>query len=296
MKAGFIGLGAMGLSMARNLARAGLLAGVWNRSAGKAELLAAETGTRAFETPAALAAACDIVVMCVSADADVLEMVDAILPAIASGSVVIDCSTVSGDTAREAASRLAARGAAFLDCPVSGGVEGARNGTLTIMCGGDVEAFERARPALEAMGRTVTHMGPSGFGQATKAVNQILCAGAIEAAGEAMAFAHAEGLPLDKVIETLGQGAGASWYFVNRAPYMARGAFPAGFRVRLHVKDLGICRQMAARHGAPLPVAERALELYRRLIDEGYGDEDISAVYRLKAAMFDSPPGTGRDD
>jgi 3-hydroxyisobutyrate dehydrogenase len=290
MKAGFIGLGAMGLPMARNLAGAGLLAGAWNRSSGKAETLAADTGARAFCSPAELAAACDAIVMCVSADADVLEMVDAIAPALTAGCIVIDCSTVGADTAREAAARLAARGVAFLDCPVSGGVEGARAGTLAIMCGGEAEAFERARPVLGAMGRTVVHMGPSGFGQATKATNQIMCAGIIEAVGEAMAFARAEGLPLGRVIETLGQGAGSSWYFVHRAPYMARGEFPAGFRVRLHAKDLDICREMASRRGAPLPVAERALELYRRLIDEGHGDEDISAVFRLKAGMFDRGP------
>lgn len=291
MKAGFIGLGAMGLPMARSLARAGRLAGAWNRSVDKAAALAAETGAPAFESPAALAASCDAVVTCVSADADVLEVVDAIAPALAPGRIVIDCSTVSAATAREAARRLAARGAVFLDCPVSGGVEGARAGTLAIMCGGDAAAFERARPVLEAMGRTVVHMGPSGYGQATKATNQIMCAGIIEAVGEAMAFARAEGLPLDKVIETLGKGAGSSWYFVQRAPYMARGEFPAGFRVRLHAKDLRICQDMAARHGAPLPVAERALALYRRLIEQGHGDEDISAVYRLKAELFRSGPG-----
>ncbi len=283
----------MGLPMARNLARAGLLAGAWNRSSDKAEALSTETGTRAFGSPAELAAACDAVVMCVSADTDVLEVVHAISPALAADRIVIDCSTVSADTAREAASWLAARGVAFLDCPVSGGVEGAKAGTLAIMCGGDESAFEQALPLLRAMGRTVVRMGPSGFGQATKATNQIMCAGIIEAVGEAMAFARAEGLPLERVIETLGQGAGSSWYFVHRAPYMARGEFPAGFRVRLHAKDLGICREMAARRGALLPVAERALELYRRLIEEGHGDEDISAVFRLKAGMFDRGPDRG---
>ena len=280
----------MGLPMARNLAHAGLLAGAWNRSGGKAEALAAETQTRAFGSPAELAAASDAVILCVSADADVLEIVDAILPSVPAGGIVIDCSTVGADTAREAAARLATRGAAFLDCPVSGGVEGAKSGSLAIMCGGDPAAFERARPLLQALGRTVVHMGPSGSGQATKATNQIMCAGIIEAVGEAMAFARAEGLPLERVIEILGQGAGSSWYFVHRAPFMARGEFPAGFRVRLHAKDLAICRDMAAKHGAPLPVAERALELYRRLIAEGHGDEDISAVFRLKAALFDRDP------
>ena len=286
MQAGFIGLGAMGQHMARNLRRAGLLAGAWNRTAAKAESLAAETGCRAYRTPAELAAACDVVVTCVSADADLLAVVDAMRPTLRKGSIVIDCSTVAADTAREAAKRIAAVGSDFLDCPVSGGVEGARNATLAIMCGGDAAAFERARAVLQALGKTVVRMGGSGTGQATKATNQILCAGAIQVAAEAMAFARAEGLPLDRVIEILGKGAGSSWYFVNRAPYMARGEYPAGFRVRLHDKDLRICREMAARHGAVLPVVEATLADYARLLADGHGEEDISAIFRLKAAIF----------
>ena len=276
----------MGQGMARNLHKAGLLAAVWNRSQPKAEALAAETGAQAATDPAAVAAAVEVLVLCVSADGDVLDVIDALLPGAHPGLTVVDCSTVSADTAREAAARLAARGAAFLDCPVSGGVEGARDGTLAIMCGGSAEAFERARPALAALGRTVTLMGPTGFGQATKATNQILCAGVIQAVAEAMAFAKAEGLPLDKVIETLGKGAGSSWYFVNRAPFMARGSYPAGFRVRLHDKDLGICHDMAARHGAQLPIVEATRIHYRRLIETGHGDEDISTIVRLKDALF----------
>ncbi len=286
MKAGFIGLGAMGQHMARNLHRAGLLAGAWNRTASKAEAVAAETGTRAFASPAELAAACGFVVTCVSADDDLLAVVAALLPALKRGSIVIDCSTVAADTARAAASRLAEAGASFLDCPVSGGVEGARNATLAIMCGGDEEAFERALPLLRALGQTVVRMGPSGAGQATKATNQILCAGAIQVAAEAMAFAQAEGLPLDRVIEILGKGAGSSWYFVHRAPFMARGEYPAGFRVRLHEKDLRICREMAARHGAVLPVVETTLADYARLLASGHGEEDISVIFRLKAPLF----------
>jgi 3-hydroxyisobutyrate dehydrogenase len=293
MKTGFIGLGAMGLPMARNLARAGLLAGAWNRSPGAAAALAAETGVRAFEDAAALAADCDTVVLCVSADRDVLELVERIRPALRPGSIVIDCSTVSAETARTAAASLAAGDVAFLDCPVSGGVEGARQGTLAIMCGGEAGTFERARPVLEAMGRTVVLLGPTGFGQATKATNQIMCAGIIQAVGEAMAFARAEGLPLDKVIDTLGKGAGSSWYFVHRAPYMARGEYPAGFKVRLHEKDLKICRDMAARHGAQLPIVETTLAHYRRLIETGHGDEDISTLFRLKAALFPERKAAG---
>jgi len=287
MKTGFIGLGAMGMHMAHNLHKAGLLAGAWNRTQAKATALAAATGCRSYDSPAALAADCDAIVMCVSADGDVLAVVAELCTTIRAGSLVIDCSTVSAGTARHAADSLAAHGCAFLDCPVSGGVEGARDATLAIMCGGDAAAFERARPILGAMGRTVVHLGPSGFGQATKATNQIMCAGIIQAVGEAMAFARSEGLPLERVIETLGKGAGSSWYFVNRAPYMAREHFPAGFRVRLHQKDLGICRDMAARHGATLPVVESTLAQYAELIAEGHGDEDISSIYRLKSRLFE---------
>ena len=287
MKTGFIGLGAMGLPMAANLARAGLLQGAWNRDPAKAAALAAQTGARVYDSPEELAADVDAVVLCVSADQDVLHLVGRIRPSLRPGAIVIDCSTVSAETARSAAEQLGASGVAFLDCPVSGGVEGARKGTLAIMCGGDAGAFERARPVLEAMGRTVVHLGPTGFGQATKATNQIMCAGIIQAVGEAMAFARAEGLPLERVIETLGQGAGSSWYFVHRAPFMARAEYPAGFRVRLHEKDLRICREMAARRGARLPVVETTLMHYRSLIEAGHGDEDISTIFRLKAALFD---------
>jgi 3-hydroxyisobutyrate dehydrogenase len=286
MKAGFIGLGAMGQHMARNLHRAGLLAGAWNRTAEKAAALAAETGCVAFPSLPELAAACGAVVSCVSADDDLLAVVDALRPTLKPGSIVIDCSTVAADTARAAARRLAEVGSAFLDCPVSGGVEGARNATLAIMCGGDEAAFDRAKPLLEALGKTVVRMGPSGAGQATKATNQILCAGAIQVAAEAMAFAEAEGLPLERVIEILGKGAGASWYFVHRAPFMARGEYPAGFRVRLHEKDLRICRDMAARHGASLQSVESTLADYARLIADGRGEEDISTIFRLKRPLF----------
>ncbi|MGE0031965.1 MAG: NAD(P)-dependent oxidoreductase [Steroidobacteraceae bacterium] len=286
MTVGFIGLGAMGQHMARNLHRAGLLTGAWNRTATKTEALAAQTGCRIFGTPAELAAACDFIVTCVSADQDLLAIVDALCPALHKDAIVIDCSTVAADTAREASKRLGTAGAALLDCPVSGGVEGAKNATLAIMCGGEPAIFERARPVLAALGKTAVLMGPSGAGQATKATNQILCAGAIQAASEAMAFAQAEGLPLDKVIEILGGGAGSSWYFVNRAPFMARGAYPAGFRVRLHDKDLRICREMAARHGAVMPVVETTIADYARLLAAGHGEEDISTIFRLKAPLF----------
>jgi len=292
MRVGFLGLGAMGAPMARNLHRAGMLEGVWNRSADKAQTLASELAVEASADPATLAARCDALVLCVSAESDVLEVVGQLLPVVRPGTLVIDCSTVSAATARSAAASLGAGGASFLDCPVSGGVEGAQKGTLAIMCGGHEADFERARPVLEAMGRTVRRFGGHGAGQATKATNQIMCAGIIRAVAETMAFARAQQLPLDQVVETLGQGAGASWYFVNRAPFMIREHFPAGFRVRLHEKDLRICRDMAAASGVVLPVVEDVLREYAELIRRGYGDEDISAMYRLKHELFAATPKT----
>lgn len=276
----------MGLGMARNLHKQGLLSAVWNRTAEKATALAQETGCQAVGKLAELAPLCDVIVTCVSADADVLAVIDELLPVIKPDAIVIDCSTISADTARTAAHRLHKAGGQFLDAPVSGGTEGARDGTLAVMVGGDEKAFERAQPVLQAMGKAVTHFGASGSGQAAKATNQIMCAGVIQAVAEAMAFAKSEDLPLDRLIDTLGKGAGSSWYFVNRAPNILRDSYPAGFRVKLHEKDLKICRAMAARHGVQLPLIEMTLVHYRRLIEQGHGDEDISTLFRLKDAMF----------
>jgi len=286
MKAGFIGLGAMGEPMASNLARAGRLAGVFNRTGTRARQFSAATGVPAFPDPAALARACDAIVLCVSADADVLEVVDRLGAGLEPGGLVIDCSTVAADTAREAARRLASRGAEFLDCPVSGGTEGAREGTLAVMAGGDPAAFERARPLLEVLGRHVHHLGPVGAGQATKATNQIMVAGINQAVSEALAFAAAQDLPLARVIDILRKGAAASWFLTHRGPNMVAGRYPLGFKVALHAKDLEICRAMAARQGVQLPVVEMTLFHYRRLLAEAHGDEDISSLFRLKSALF----------
>lgn len=276
----------MGAHMARNLHRAGLLTGVWNRTAGKAAALASELHCIAFASLSELAGNCEAVVICVSADDDLRAVVAGLEPGLNPNMIVMDCSTVSSGTARDIHAQLGSLGVAFLDCPVSGGVEGARTASLAIMVGGDEPQFQRAQPILAAMGKTVAYLGPSGAGQAAKATNQIMCAGIIQAVGEAMAFAHAEGLPLDRLIELLGKGAGSSWYFVNRAPFMAHEQYPAGFRVRLHAKDLRICRDMAARHGAQLPVVESTLAQYAQLIVQGFGDEDISSIYRLKSRLF----------
>jgi 3-hydroxyisobutyrate dehydrogenase len=290
MQTGFVGLGAMGAHMARNLHRAGLLTGVWNRTTDKATALAAELKVHAFASLTELAGNCEAVVICVSADDDLRAVIKDLEPGLSPNMIVMDCSTVAKDTEREIYGRLSELGVGFLDCPVSGGVEGARTASLAIMVGGDEPVFTRAQPILEKLGKAVAFMGSSGAGQAAKATNQIMCAGIIQAVGEAMAFAHAEGLPLKRVIDVLGKGAGSSWYFVNRAPFMANNSFPAGFRVRLHDKDLRICRAMASQQGAVLPLVESTLAQYETLIAEGFGDEDISAVYRLKSKLFPPKP------
>jgi 3-hydroxyisobutyrate dehydrogenase len=292
MRTGFVGLGAMGTSMARNLHRAGLLHGVWNRSGDKARTLAAELQCAAPPQLTDLARACEVLVMCVSADRDVLSLVATMAPALRPNSIVIDCSTVGADTARAAGAQLAGHEVEFLDAPVSGGVEGAAKGTLAIMVGGKEQVLERARPVLKAMGATITHFGAQGSGQAAKATNQIMVAGIIRANAEALAFAAAHGLDLGKVIGTLGHGAAANWYLTHRGPNMERGAYPPGFRVRLHQKDLNICHDMARARGAELPVVEATLNDYAQLIAAGYGDEDISAIYRLKTELFAQPKAT----
>ena len=278
MNAGMIGLGAMGLGMARNLAKAGYLTAVYNRTAAKT----AEFKVAAYQSPEALAAEVDIVLMCVSADQDVLSLVEAIAKTIRPGSIVVDMSTVSSETAKKAAACLAEKQVDFLDAPVSGGVEGAKNGTLAVMVGGDVEALEKARPVLEAMAGRIIHMGATGSGQATKAVNQIMCAGINQAVTEALAFAQAQGLAMDKVIDVISGGASGNWFLQHRGTTMTHGTFAPGFKLALHHKDLKICQTMAAQAGVQIPLTDITVADYEQLMLEGYGDEDISALYRLK--------------
>lgn len=285
---GFIGLGAMGAPMAANLNRAGALAAVWNRTPAKAQSVADELGVGVAESPAALAQQVDAILLCVSADADVLAVIEALEPGLRPGQVVIDHSTVQPQTAQAAAARLAARGVDFLDAPVSGGVEGARRGTLALMVGGEAGVLERVRPLLEALGQRIEHMGTVGSGQATKAVNQIMAAGINQAVTEALAFAEAHDLPLEQVIEVVGAGAAGNWFLSHRGPGMTRGSFEPGFKLALHLKDLTICRAMAGALDAELPLVERTLEDYRRLLQAGFGEEDISALYREKRKLFES--------
>ncbi len=287
MKTGFIGLGAMGYAMAANLHRAGLLGGVYNRTTETAERFAKAYDVVRAERPADLADSCDAIVLCVSADDDLLAMVDALADRLTERHIVIDCSTVASDSAREAAARVGAHAAAFLDAPVSGGTEGAQKGTLSLMVGGDTHVFERALPVLEAMGRTITHMGEVGAGQATKAVNQVMCAGINQAVCEALRFGEALDLPMEKVVDVVGAGAAGNWFVSHRGKTMARGSYAPGFKLALHHKDLRICEHMAAVNGGRLPLTEQTRLEYETLMDAGHGDEDISALYRSRDGMFE---------
>jgi len=286
MKTGIIGLGAMGAPMARNLHQAGHLAAIWNRTPDKARQLSDELGVTVAASPAALAEDCELIILSVSADADVLAMIEALIPGLQPGSVVLDTSTVSRETAKQAAQMLAAIDVAFLDAPVSGGIEGAQKGTLAMMIGGDAEMLKRIRPVLESIAGRVAHMGPLGSGQATKAVNQVMAAGINQAVTEALAFAESLDLPLEQVIEVVGSGAAGNWFLTHRGPTMTQGKFDPGFRVALHHKDLAICKQMAAEFEVAMPLVEMTLIHYRRLMEAGFGDEDISALYREKRRLF----------
>jgi 3-hydroxyisobutyrate dehydrogenase len=278
MKAGMIGLGAMGLGMARNLAKAGFLKAVYNRTAAKT----AEFTVAVFDSPEALAAEVDVVLLCVSADQDVLSVIEAIALTLKPGSIVVDMSTVSSETAQKAAAILANKQVDFLDAPVSGGVEGAKNGTLAMMVGGEERALEKVRPVLEAMAARIIYMGATGSGQATKAVNQIMCAGINQAVTEALAFGQAQGLEMEKVINVISGGASGNWFLAHRGSTMTQGTFAPGFKLALHHKDLKICQTMAAQADVAIPLSDMTVINYEQLMQDGYGDEDISALYRLK--------------
>ncbi|MGZ4958303.1 MAG: NAD(P)-dependent oxidoreductase [Methylomonas sp.] len=282
MRVGMIGLGSMGFGLARNLAKAGYLSAVYNRTGVKAEALAAELNVIACPTPEALAEKVEVVFVCVSADQDVLEVVSAIVQTAKPGSTVVDMSTVSSNTAKQAAAILKARQVGFLDAPVSGGVEGANKGTLAMMVGGDSEVLERVRPILEAVSARIEYMGTCGAGQACKAVNQIMAAGINQAVTEALAFAEAQGLDLEKVIDVVSGGAAGNWFLQHRGRTMTQGIFRPGFKLALHHKDLLICRQMAEQAEVACPLTETTLAGYAQLMQQGLGDEDISALYRLK--------------
>lgn len=287
MNCGVIGLGAMGAPMALNLHRAGFLSAVWNRTPARSQRLKASTNVQVAQSPADLAARCALIIISVSRDADLGDVVQALLPGLRPGTVVVDTSTTASNTAQTMAKIIAAQGAHFLDAPVSGGVEGARRGTLVMMIGGDTAVVEQARAPLSAIASRMVHMGPIGSGQATKAVNQIMAAGINQAVTEALAFGRAMGLPMDKVVDVVRGGAAGNWFLEHRGLTMLREQFEPGFQVALHHKDLNICKAMAEANGFAAPcVVQNTLADYGSLMREGWGQEDISALFRLKEQWY----------
>jgi 3-hydroxyisobutyrate dehydrogenase len=279
---GFVGLGTMGGAMAANLASAGFPLTVWNRTPGRAGPLV-ERGATAAPTPAAVAKASDVIVTCVSDTPDVEKVLfgqDGIADGARKGLLVIDCSTISPSAERDFAARLAQLGVNLVDAPVSGGSEGAQNATLTIFVGGNAAGFERAYPILSAMGKTITHVGPIGSGQAVKAVNQVILAGTYLGVAEGIVLALKAGLDVRQVVEALGGGAAQSWVLANRSERMTKNDYPLGFKVALHRKDLAIALEMANQLGAGLPVTALTAEFESELIKKGHGDDDVSAVAR----------------
>jgi len=289
MKVGFIGLGAMGEGMAANLYQAGNLHYVWNRSSDRSKQFAQQCPVPIAADIAELASQSDLIITSVSADDDLREIISAMLPELRKGATIVDTSTVSALTVKALATLLAEQDVALLDAPVSGGVEGARKGSLVMMVGGDKQALEKVRPVLDTMTAKITWMGESGTGQATKAVNQIMAAGINQAVTEALAFAEAMELSLEDVIDVISNGAAGNWFLQHRGNTMVKGEFGSGFKIDLHKKDLDLCREMVesvSETDMRLPIIEMTRLHYERLQQAGYGEEDISALYRLKREMF----------
>jgi 3-hydroxyisobutyrate dehydrogenase len=279
MRVGFVGLGTMGAPMARNVLSAGHDVIVHNRTRSREEPLA-ELGASRASTPAEASSGADVVVTVVSDTPDVEAVLfgeSGVASGAAEGTVVVDMSTISADATRGFGERLATTGVRLVDAPVSGGSEGAEKGTLTIMCGGVAQDVDRVRPVLEAMGAKITHVGPLGSGQLTKAVNQVIIAGYFQALAEGMVLAMATGLDTDKVIEAISAGMCRSAVLDMRAANMIEDTYPLGFKLSLHLKDLGIALESARRAGAELPLAAMVQEIEQRLVATR-GDEDMSVL------------------
>lgn len=282
MKVTFIGLGTMGAGMASNILKAGHELTVHNRTREKEKILAA-AGARSAASPREAASGAEIIVICVSDTPDVEEIVlgdDGVIHGASAGAVVVDMSTISPTATRRMAAKLGDKGIKMLDAPVSGGSEGAQNGTLAIMVGGDAADFETALPILEAMGKTVTHVGAIGAGQFTKAINQIIITGTYLTVAEGLTLGIKAGLDMNKVIQAISGGAANSWVLQNRAMNVVDNTYPLGFRVRLHQKDLKIALDVARELGVTLPATALVAQIENGLIAQGYGDEDISALAR----------------
>jgi 3-hydroxyisobutyrate dehydrogenase len=279
---GFVGLGTMGASMAANLLRAGAPLTVWNRTSGRAAATV-EMGATEAASPAEVAARSDITVICVSDTPDVEAVLfgpDGIAAGALPGSLVIDCSSISPVATRDFGRSLAELRVGLVDAPVSGGSEGARLGTLTMFVGGAEPDVARAMPVLEAMGKTITHLGPLGSGQAAKAVNQVIIGGTYLGVAEGIVLGIKAGLDPQRLVEALSGGSAQSWVLTNRSGRMIDDEYPPGFRVALHRKDLGIALGLAGESGVMLPLAMLVAALEDRLVNGGHGDEDMSVLAR----------------
>ena len=283
-KAAFLGLGAMGYHMAGHLAKAGYDVTVFNRTRDKAQSWVAEFGGKLAETPAEAAAGADFVFACVGNDDDLRSITlgdDGAFSGMAGGSVFIDNSTASAMVERELAEIGTVRGISILDAPISGGVEGARKGILTVMVGGDEEVFARAEKAIATYARAVKLMGPVGSGQLTKMVNQICCVGVIQGLAEGMNFARRAGLDAKRAVDVISKGAAQSWQMDNRAVTMIDDTFDFGFAADWMRKDLGICLDEARANGAQLPLTAMVEQSSNRTQDRGEGRLDWTVLIRL---------------
>ncbi|MBF0187766.1 MAG: NAD(P)-dependent oxidoreductase [Magnetococcales bacterium] len=278
---GFIGLGVMGFHMAGHLTAAGHRLRVYNRTADKVSRWQKRFPGEVLSSPRACADGCDMVMLCVGNDDDLRSVTlgeEGVLAGMAPGTILVDHTTTSAHVAEEIAQEAASRQVAFLDAPVSGGEAGAEQGILTIMVGGDEEVFHRAEPVLNAYGRAVTRMGPVGFGQKTKMVNQICLAGMIQGLAEGLAFAQKAGLHGDRVLDVIGKGAAQSWQMDNRGRTMLQGSYDFGFAVDWMLKDLGICMDQAETVDAQLPVTRQVQAFYKELQQQGHGRWDTSSL------------------
>ncbi|MEM6644950.1 MAG: NAD(P)-dependent oxidoreductase [Bacteroidota bacterium] len=286
-RVGFIGLGIMGRGMARNLLNAGFEVAVWNRTAARMTPLV-EAGGTAAASPATVAAQSTILITCVSDTPDVEAVLtgpDGVLDALQPGSLVIDTSTISPHATQALAERIEAQGGPLLDAPISGGSEGAANGTLSIMVGGAAEQFERARPYLEAMGQTITHVGGHGAGQTVKLVNQILVVINMWAVSEALLFAEAGGLDLGKTLQAVSGGAAGSWMLSNRGQQVVARDWRPGFTIDLQQKDLRLVLEAAEALGVPTLGTSTVAHLYRTLQQRGLGEEGNHALAKAFEAL-----------
>lgn len=296
-RVGFIGLGIMGGGMARNLLKNGFALTVWNRSAEKVAPIV-EAGATAGESPADVGAKSDIVITCVSDTPDVEAVIlgeNGVIHGLKPGGLVIDMSTISPKATREIAARLHERGIAMLDAPISGGSEGAARGTLSIMVGGDAAQFERALPVFQAMGKTITHVGGQGDGQMVKLVNQILVVVNMLAVGEALLFAQAGGLDLEKTLNAVAGGAAGSWMLSNRGSQAIRRDWRPGFTIDLQQKDLRLALEAAAELGIPVLATSMVSNLYRTLQARGLGSEGNHALVKALEALAGIEIGKSSD-